>query len=148
MSKTDNPEDIALIYPHQLFHGHPAVREARHALLVEEPLFFTQYPFHKKKLILHRASMQWYRQQLDITSDYIEYHQLGQSSRIFDWISESAERVHIVRPTDNWLSKRLERWSVDYALELIWHPSPLFYLDYSDLLLFKKCYQTVSKGKN
>ncbi|MGD9715270.1 MAG: cryptochrome/photolyase family protein, partial [Thermomicrobiales bacterium] len=26
-------------------------------MLIEEPLFFTQYRFHRQKLILHRATM-------------------------------------------------------------------------------------------
>ena len=35
----------ALIYPHQLFADHPAMAGVSQALMVEEPLLFTQYPF-------------------------------------------------------------------------------------------------------
>lgn len=133
MPTSATPTDVALIYPHQLFPDHPAVQEADYALLVEEPLFFTQYPFHKKKLVLHRASMRWYRQQLDVESDYIEHHQLQQTEQVFKSVPPSAERIHIVRPTDDWLVRRLERGAAEHDFELVWHPSPLFYLDYSEL---------------
>ncbi|MFN5762377.1 MAG: cryptochrome/photolyase family protein, partial [Sphingobacteriales bacterium] len=45
-----------LIFPHQLFEQHPALVEGDPVFLLEEYLFFKLYPFHKKKLILHRAS--------------------------------------------------------------------------------------------
>ncbi|GDY11108.1 hypothetical protein LBMAG52_45960 [Planctomycetia bacterium] len=48
---------VALIYPHQLFADHPALVDASQAVLVEEPLLFNQYAFHRQKLILHRAAM-------------------------------------------------------------------------------------------
>ena len=50
----------ALIYPHQLYADQPALAGADRAYLVEDPLLFTQYTFHRKKLILHRASMSRY----------------------------------------------------------------------------------------
>jgi len=53
-----------LIFPHQLFKAHPALDKIRTVYLVEEWLFFRQYKFHKQKLVLHRASMQFYAQWL------------------------------------------------------------------------------------
>lgn len=51
---------VTLIFPHQLFKVHPAIAENREIYLIEEPLFFTQYRFHKQKIVLHRASMKAY----------------------------------------------------------------------------------------
>ncbi len=48
----------ALVYPHQLFTDHPALDGTQICVLVEEPLLMTQYRFHRKKLTLHRVSMQ------------------------------------------------------------------------------------------
>ena len=48
----------ALVYPHQLWAEQPALDGASEAVLVEEPLFFTQYRFHRQKLAYHRATMQ------------------------------------------------------------------------------------------
>ena len=55
---------VTLIFPHQLFKKHPAIDKSREVYLVEEGLFFRQYKFHKQKLVLHRASMQFYAQWL------------------------------------------------------------------------------------
>ena len=42
-------------------------------LLIEEPLFFTQYDFHIQKLILHRASMKFYENYLKQKNILVEY---------------------------------------------------------------------------
>ena len=54
----------ALIYPHQLYHEHPATRSADLCVLVEEPLLFKQYDFHRQKLLLQRLAMKRYAQEL------------------------------------------------------------------------------------
>ena len=46
-----------ILFPHQLFEEVFTNFEGFKIYLVEHPLFFTQYRFHKQKLILHRASM-------------------------------------------------------------------------------------------
>ena len=58
-----------LVFPHQLFERHPAIETGRSVYLAEDPLIFgndPQYPvrFHKQKLVLHRASMQAYIDEL------------------------------------------------------------------------------------
>ena len=46
-----------LIYPHQLFENNSLLKKGRKVFLIEELLLFTQYTFHKQKLVFHRASM-------------------------------------------------------------------------------------------
>ena len=48
----------------QLFEQHPALAKDRFIYLVEENLFFTQYKFHKQKLVFHRSSMKFYEKYL------------------------------------------------------------------------------------
>ena len=59
---------FTLIYPNQLFHNHPALRKNQQIVLVEDPLFFRdiQYPlkFHKKKIVLHLASIESFKKEL------------------------------------------------------------------------------------
>jgi len=55
---------IFILYPHQLFENITSLK-GKKILLVEEPLFFTQYTFHIQKLILHRASMKFYQSYLE-----------------------------------------------------------------------------------
>ena len=51
----------SVIFPHQLFEINPLHKTSWPIYLVEEPLFFTQYKFHKQKLVFHRASMKAYQ---------------------------------------------------------------------------------------
>ena len=49
--------------------------------IVEEPRFFTDFKFHKLKLVYHRASMTLYMMHLKKTSTsvhYIEYHEVNE----------------------------------------------------------------------
>lgn len=50
-----------ILYPNQLFKNISLFKNKK-VLLIEEPLFFTQYEFHIQKLVLHRASMKFYEQ--------------------------------------------------------------------------------------
>ncbi|CAN5120094.1 cryptochrome/photolyase family protein [soil metagenome] len=56
--------EAVLIFPNQLFENHPQLNKDRSIFIVEHPRFFTDFHFHKQKLILHRASMQAYYDQL------------------------------------------------------------------------------------
>ena len=64
---------IGLVFPHQLFEEHELFRSCDCLLLIEEPLFFSQYPFHKKKIILHRASMKAFLEEQCRTSSNWKY---------------------------------------------------------------------------
>ena len=53
-----------VIFPHQLFDETAFLKGFDKIVLIEEELFFKQFPFHKAKLALHRASMKYYENQL------------------------------------------------------------------------------------
>ena len=53
-------QEIAIIFPHQLFQDHPALHKKRLVYLIEHPRFFSDFSFNKQKLVLHRASMKTY----------------------------------------------------------------------------------------
>jgi deoxyribodipyrimidine photolyase-related protein len=98
----------ALIYPHQLFAKHPALEGAALAVVVEDPLFFSQYRFHRQKLILHRASMKHYASRLDEPVEYVDAAELENSGSIAPLLKRwKVERVQYVDPCDDWLSRRL-----------------------------------------
>lgn len=106
-----SPATAALVYPHQLFAEHPALTGVAQAVLVEEPLFFTQYPFHRQKLMLHRASMQRYAQRLrdqGVTVHYLEARTLSETGQVADQLIQRGLRaVRYVDPCDDWLATRL-----------------------------------------
>ena len=65
--------DVLLIFPHQLFATNRALARDKHVLLVEDPLYFSQYAFHKQKLILHRASMRMHASYLQGERTHVHY---------------------------------------------------------------------------
>jgi len=101
----------AIIYPHQLFADHPALVDASQAVLVEEPLLFKQYPFHRQKLIFHRATMMQFADTLRkrrIKVHYIEAGELADTAAIAPRLKKLQIRsVRYVDPCDDWLSTRL-----------------------------------------
>lgn len=71
-------KEAVLIFPHQLFKQHPGIGANRLHVLVEDDLYFTQYRFHQQKIVLHRASMQYFQDMLvaqQLVTLYIEAHQ-------------------------------------------------------------------------
>ena len=71
--------NILFIFPHQLFtHSKDFIKKFDCIYLIEHSLFFGDEKyfrrFHKQKLVLHRASMRQYFDQLDCNQKkYIEY---------------------------------------------------------------------------
>lgn len=51
---------VVVILPVGLFRSTSICADADAIYLVEDPVYFTKYRFHKQKLVLHRASMQRY----------------------------------------------------------------------------------------
>ncbi|RFZ91801.1 cryptochrome/photolyase family protein [Mucilaginibacter conchicola] len=101
-----------LIFPHQLFKKHPAVSKSHEVYLVEEELFFNQYAFHKKKLVLHRASMQYYADHL--REQGIKVHYIEATDKLCDirklilhLAKQGVDNIHYVHVADDWLEKRI-----------------------------------------
>jgi len=65
----------AIIFPDHLFRDHPSLRdpEVSVAFLVEEDRFFSEFRFHKKKLLLLRASIKHYGEMLEGMGLQVEY---------------------------------------------------------------------------
>jgi deoxyribodipyrimidine photolyase-related protein len=101
----------AIIYPHQLFADHPALVDVSQAVLVEEPLLFKQYSFHRQKLIFHRATMMQYAAALrkrKVKVHYIEASDMADTAAIAALLRKlQIGSVQYVDPCDDWLSTRL-----------------------------------------
>ncbi|MFD0765995.1 cryptochrome/photolyase family protein [Mucilaginibacter lutimaris] len=122
-------KNITLIFPHQLFQKHPAVKDGRLVYLVEEELFFNQYTFHKKKLVLHRASMQFYAGFLrdkGIDVRYIEAtDELCDVRKLIPYLAkQGAENIHYADVADDWLEKRLDSSCGKHNIALAKYRSP------------------------
>ena len=122
---------VTVIFPHQLFQHHPALRKDRVVYLVEEWLFFKQYNFHKQKLILHRASMKFYEhwlQQNGFTVQYIETSTRENDCRklVMSLVDKDINQIHIAAPADEWLGNRMEQACAKHEIVLQIYDSPNF----------------------
>ena len=123
-----------LIFPHQLFKPHPAIRQTRQVYLVEEYLFFGQYRFNKKKLVLHRASMQHYAHDLADTGIQVNYIEATEELcdirlLIPQLAHRGVKQIYYADVADNWLRKRLVQACEQADIGLTAYKSPNFLND-------------------
>ncbi|MFN0182017.1 MAG: cryptochrome/photolyase family protein [Gemmatimonadales bacterium] len=127
----------ALIYPHQLFADHPALVGTTRAVMIEEPLLFTQFRFHRKKLVLHRATMKRYAQSLrkrGVTVHYVDASQLAETGGIADVLRRlRIGSVRYVDPCDDWLAARLAASLARHKITASVLDDPFFLTDASAL---------------
>lgn len=122
---------VTLIFPHQLFKNHPALQKNRPVYLAEEWLFFKQYPFHKQKLVLHRASMQFYENWLTQNEYSVTYIETGVKENdcrqlVAGLAKQKITDVHMADPVDNWLRKRIQKACRENKITLHIYDSPNF----------------------
>lgn len=122
---------ITLVFPHQLYQQHPAMALERPVWLVEEFLFFRQYPFHKQKLRLHRASMRFYQQWLQQHGYAVNYiDSLANESDVRQLIAmlaaQGISNLHVCEVTDDWLRRRLQKSCDATGINLTWYDNPNF----------------------
>jgi deoxyribodipyrimidine photolyase-related protein len=115
-----------LVFPHQLFAAHPALAPGRPVFLAEDPLFFGNdghHPvaFHKQKLVLHRASVRAYADELRETGHHVEITASYQNALPADLTD-----LHLAEPHDFILEKRLRRFVAGRGIKLHVHPTPAF----------------------
>ncbi len=136
-----------LLYPHQLYPVHE-LPKVDTVVVMEDPLYFgrdQEFPLqlHKQKLILHRASMRRYVEEVlwpaDLKVEYIDLDVFMQSGEVLDRVKD-AEQIFVIDPTDEVLTRRLlqaRRERTDLP-NLTFLPSPNFYLKESELRQFFK----------
>ena len=123
--------EVFLLFPHQLFKNLLPVKPNTPVYLIEQELFFTQYRFHKQKIILHRSSMKFYEQHLvsqGFPVTYVEHHQPASSMQaLIELLAEKqTTHIHLYFPNDNWLQKQLERACKNAGIGFTYLPSPNF----------------------
>ena len=93
---------VFVLYPHQLFENIEPLKGSK-VLLIEEPLFFTQYRFHIQKLIMHRASMKFYYDYLSQKGIEVEYFEDESYLEIY---KENLVKIYDV--VDDYLLKKIK----------------------------------------
>jgi len=92
---------IFILYPHQLFQNIEKLQN-KTVLLIEEPLFFTQYSFHIQKLVLHRSSMKYYEEYLKSFDINVIYFEDESYLHIY-----KNSQIDIYDVADDWLLKKI-----------------------------------------
>lgn len=123
--------EISILFPHQLFRNNKALVPERPVYIIEEFLFFEQYSFHKQKLVLHRASMKAFADELiqrgwDVT--YVEAKDPLSDIRKFipSLYKKAVTAIHVTDPTDEWLLKRTQDACKKNKLSLVLYDNPNF----------------------
>jgi deoxyribodipyrimidine photolyase-related protein len=131
-------KSVFLLFPHQLFRDIAPLQSAGEVILVEEYLFFNQYRFHKQKLVLHRASMQYYRHYLEqngLSVRYVEATEQISDIRLLlqQLAGEGVTNVHYYDVCDHWLENRLLQASRRHNMVCRELDTPLFINTRDDL---------------
>lgn len=146
-------KQINILFPHQLFQESPIFEIDAPLYLIEEYLFFKQYPFHKQKIAFHRATMKRYADFLqkdkNLVVHYVEATEDNSDIRLLipELKLQGIEHINYIDPTDNWLHKRLNKGCLDNNISTTVYNSPLFLNTKEDLTTFfrpdkKKYHQT------
>jgi len=137
VTKTNHPssaKSITLIFPHQLFTNHPAISADRPIQLIEDSLFFgdphVDAVFHLQKIILLRASMRHYHDELTAQGHNVTLISWRANWTITDHLQKLAEDgvtdIHYCDPMDYLLSRRIARAAERHSLQIHQSVSPMF----------------------
>jgi deoxyribodipyrimidine photolyase-related protein len=121
--------ELVLLFPHQLYPQLPIVKTGRTIVLTEDTLYFSQYAFHKQKLVLHRASMKMYQRELDkhgAKTLYIEAKQADLKTLFKGWEKQGVKEIYYLETNDYLLERRLTRFAKQTGIKLHQTPSPNF----------------------
>jgi deoxyribodipyrimidine photolyase-related protein len=129
---------IFLVFPIHLFKDLESLKEADQIFLIEEPLYFTKYKFHKLKLAYHRASMKKYFDLLK-NKHKVFYYEFND-----DYLKDLKKAdVLFYDPVDHDLMKKITSASKKYDFNIDLLETPEFITTYEDLEEYNK--KTIGK---
>lgn len=123
---------VNILFPHQLFKESPLFEVKAPFYIVEEYLFFKQYPFHKQKIAFHRATMKRYadflQKEKKLEVNYVDSAtDISEIQLLIDELKgQGVGRINYIDPTDNWLQKRLTKACSKNGITSKQFDSPLF----------------------
>lgn len=126
--------EATVIFPHQLFENHPALKNERPVFLIEDQIFFRDFNyrtrFHKKKLMFHRASMKAYEKRLadkGYQVTYIDWKKSPSMEYLFKPLQKNKiEMIHLCDPVDYMLEKRLHHFTSEAGIKTRFYETPGF----------------------
>ena len=140
--------EIALVFPDQIFKHHPAFAKGREIYLVEDFLYFRVQKFHKQRLVLLRASLQQYKEYLlakGYEVFYIESSELDKRKKLFQILDKKGvKKIHIAEINDYFLEEDINFSQKKHGFSFKFYSSPGFFLSKMDV--DKKFQEKNSKG--
>jgi deoxyribodipyrimidine photolyase-related protein len=120
-------QEAVLILPTQLFQEHPLLKTKTLVLLVECERYFSDFKFHKQKLILHRATLRMYHDYLVDAGHTVVYIDFPAMQKLEDeLIKRNIKQVHYCDPVDVPLQHELEKRMRVCGITLQTYDTPLF----------------------
>jgi deoxyribodipyrimidine photolyase-related protein len=136
--KKEGDGEAVLVLPPQLFQEHPLLRKDRPVFLAEAGRYFSGFRFHRQKLILHRATMQAYRERLGQAGypvTYLDHAGAGPVPAMLDAMRQRGiTRVLLADPSDQPLEQEILREAAARGMELLVGETPLFFLDRKEVM--------------
>lgn len=123
-------KEAVVILPNQLVSDHPALDKERDIYLVEHSRYFTDFAFHKQKIMLHRASMKEYAANLKRRKYRVQYLEYKKAKTLFTVLKKNNISIlHCVDPVDHTVKKELLHEAKKKNIQIILYESPLFLCD-------------------
>ena len=96
--------DYFVILPIHLFKDNNYINQNTKVFIIEHPLYFTKYKYHKLKLILHRSTMKYYADYIQTKySCKVKYYNYNDDySNIFNY------DLHMYDPVDHDILKEFK----------------------------------------
>jgi deoxyribodipyrimidine photolyase-related protein len=133
---------IGIIFPHQLYENTNIYEGCSKLYLIEEYLFFRQYPFHKQKIAFHRASMKCYEAYLKNKGFELEYiESISEENDIRKLIAALIESnpeliISYTYNNDQWLEKRIKTTCQKLKIQTVVHDSQIFITHQNDFIKY------------
>ena len=129
---------LLILFPTQLFESEYLAKifkyteddikiKSQHICLWEHPYFFNKFPYHKMKLIFHRASSQWYWEELPskYKKFYVEWDK--KESIIQNYIqTHQIDQIRFFNPIEKELIQMIMENKIINQVEKLVFPSPYF----------------------
>ena len=125
-----------IILPTQLFKNNSYLDDMNNIYLIEEPYYFNSRPFHRQKLILHRASMKYYYDYLrDKYNNKIKYIEFNNLDKFLSKKSNKDGEFYMYDPIDN---DMVEKYSKLFKIKF--YDTPAFLETRKDLEEYRNKY--------
>lgn len=127
--------EISLVYPHQLYREHPALESGRPVFFLPEPLVYgcdTEWPLlhHARRQALLKEAGDRYVTLLRGMGHEVVAIDLptgnSHSHDLLDALPAGVKVVHLARVVDDLITRRLQEWCEQKAVELVWYETPNF----------------------